>query len=51
MGINRWFYRVMTYVALMQDEYPPFLLDQGAHEPADVKADLPTATPELVGTP
>jgi hypothetical protein len=36
MGINRWLYRVLTYVALMHDEYPPFRLDQGQYEPADV---------------
>ncbi len=35
IGINRWCYRVLTYVALMHDEYPPFRLDQGAYEPAD----------------
>jgi hypothetical protein len=36
LGINRWCYRVLTYVALMHDEYPPFRLDQGLYEPADV---------------
>ena len=36
MGVNRWLYRVLTYVALMHDEYPPFRLDQGQHEPGDV---------------
>ena len=30
MGINRWIYRVLIYVALMRDEYPPFRLDEGS---------------------
>jgi hypothetical protein len=30
MGAMRWTYRVIAYVALMTDEYPPFQLDQGA---------------------
>jgi hypothetical protein len=34
MGINRWLYRVVTYVALMRDEYPPFRLDTGPRETA-----------------
>ena len=33
MGINRWAYRVSTYVLLLRDEYPPFRLDQGPVEP------------------
>jgi hypothetical protein len=32
MGINRWNYRVLAYVLLMTDEYPPFQLDQGPVE-------------------
>lgn len=34
IGINRWCYRVLTYVGLMHDEYPPFRLDQGQYEPS-----------------
>lgn len=32
VGLNRWVYRVFTYVLLLRDEYPPFRLDQGPVE-------------------
>lgn len=36
MGLNRWCYRVLAYVALMTDVYPPFRLDTGGAEPSPV---------------
>ncbi|MEX5295930.1 DUF4389 domain-containing protein [Kocuria sp. CPCC 205268] len=33
VGINRWVNRVLAYVLLLRDEYPPFRLDQGPVEP------------------
>jgi hypothetical protein len=33
VGINRWSYRLVVYVALMTDRYPPFRLDQGGEDP------------------
>ncbi|WP_435220443.1 DUF4389 domain-containing protein [Streptomyces sp. Tue6028] len=34
MGLVRWILRVLVYVFLMTDEYPPFRLDTGGHEPS-----------------
>ena len=45
MGLNRWIYRVTTYVGLMRDEYPPFHLDMGPRDPGDTPAILPAAPP------
>lgn len=36
MGLNRWVYRVLAYVLLMTDEYPPFRLDSGGADPGTV---------------
>jgi hypothetical protein len=32
LGLSRWMYRVIVYVALMTDDYPPFRLDAGSTE-------------------
>ena len=36
LGLDRWVARVVAYVSLMTDEYPPFRLDQGGAERAAV---------------
>jgi len=51
LGINRWLYRVLTYLAFMHDAYPPFRLDQGQYEPHELAPDRPATTPALVHTP
>ncbi|MCU1472531.1 DUF4389 domain-containing protein, partial [Amnibacterium sp.] len=52
VGVNRWLYRVVTYVALMRDEYPPFRLDMGATEPLALQAAQgEEAAPMGVATP
>jgi hypothetical protein len=36
MAMNRWCYRVLTYAALMRDEYPPFRFDPGGTDPGSL---------------
>jgi hypothetical protein len=45
MGMNRWCYRVLAYVALMRDEYPPFQLDTGGIDPGSIPAVPPPPAP------
>jgi hypothetical protein len=49
MGMNRWCYRVLTYAALMRDEYPPFRFDAGGADPGSVPAIPPMPTAPSTG--
>lgn len=37
VGLDRWAFRVVVYLALMTDEYPPLRLDSGGSEPVAVR--------------
>jgi Domain of unknown function (DUF4389) len=39
MGLNRWCFRVLAYVALLTDQYPPFRFDGGGPDPAGARPD------------
>lgn len=45
MGCNRWSFRVLAYVALLRDEYPPFRFDGGGADPAPPPGDGPGTPP------
>ncbi|QGU08751.1 hypothetical protein COCCU_14305 (plasmid) [Corynebacterium occultum] len=57
VGLNRWVYRVATYVLLLRDDYPPFRLDQGPTdlphpgEPAGSETITATTTPHPPSAP
>lgn len=44
IGLHRWAYRVAAYAGLMTDVYPPFRLDQGGDDPAEVVGIAPDPT-------
>jgi len=49
LGMDRWVLRVVAYVGLMTDAYPPFRLDQGGTDPGSQPVS-PTPPPSGVPT-
>jgi hypothetical protein len=51
MGANRWVFRVLVYVLLMRDEYPPFRFDPGGNEAPPVPNAPPAPAAGLMPVP
>jgi hypothetical protein len=51
MGLNRWVFRVLVYVLLMRDEYPPFRFDPGGGETPPVPSAPPAPWPGVLPVP
>jgi hypothetical protein len=51
MGLNRWIFRVLAYVLLLRDEYPPFRLDLGGEETTGAASVAAPAPPSPLGQP
>ena len=51
MGLNRWCYRVLAYVLLLRDEYPPFRFDAGGTDPGSATRIPAAPAPSDSGPP
>jgi hypothetical protein len=51
MGANRWVFRVLVYVLLMRDEYPPFRFDPGGNETPPVPSAPPAPAAGMMPVP